>query len=178
MPMRQKFSDATLMTQYIAGDYNAFNAIYQRYHKKVYAYLYKRLPSKQYANDVFQNVFIKFHKHRTIYDSKYPLMAWLYTISRCELLDYLKKQNKLLHVANATAEMHHYPVVNQRADINIDAERRLSLSERKVIKLRYLSELTFNQIAERLDLSPVAARKINSRGLRKLRLKYAGRHSV
>ena len=176
--MRQNLTDAELMTQYIAGDYGAFDIIYKRYRKRLYSYLCKRLPNKSQANDVFQNVFIKFHKCRARYDCKYPLLSWLYTISRCELLDFIKKQDSLLRTDATVAEIHPTMSIDSCYDINLDSERKLSISERKVIKLRYLSDLTFKQIAERLHLSPVAARKINSRGLLKLRLKYTGRHNA
>lgn len=170
-------TDAQLMRRYVAGDFQAFDKIYSRYHQRVYSYLCRRLPSRPQADDVFQNVFIKFHRYRARYDERYPMMAWIYTITRCELLDYLKRQRRFAD--DPALELPYLPSSAQCEDslLNLDLEKRLSVSERRVLKLRYLSELTFKQIAARLRLSHVAVRQISSRGLRKLRLKYGARNN-
>ncbi len=84
------FTDEQLMEEYIKGDHMAFEALYVRYQKTVFSYLRKRLPDEQSQGEVFQNTFLKLHRNRDRYQSKYPFIKWLYTIARSELLDFCK----------------------------------------------------------------------------------------
>lgn len=84
--------DSKLMKLYLDEDHLAFNVIYYRYKDQVYSYLNKRLIDKQHIDDIFQNIFIKFHNSKKLYNFKYPLLQWIYIISRSEFLDYLKKK--------------------------------------------------------------------------------------
>ncbi|MEC9281798.1 MAG: sigma-70 family RNA polymerase sigma factor, partial [Bdellovibrionota bacterium] len=85
-------TDAALMRLYKDGDAMAFEVIYNRHKDRVYTYLNRRLHDSQVVEDVFQSVFIKFHKSRDSYSEEHPLLAWLYTITRSVTLDHLKKK--------------------------------------------------------------------------------------
>jgi RNA polymerase sigma-70 factor (ECF subfamily) len=170
-----ELSDEKIMELYTKGEYSAFEVIYKRHKSKIYSYLQKRLrKSPEAVEDIFQNIFIKFHKSRERYNPKYPLMKWLYTISRSEMLDYLKKPSL------ATTELedwHQTTDSNQEDEINhpaldLDAQSHLSEKEQLAIKLRYFSDQDFDEISLALNTSQSNARKLISRGLAKLRLKH------
>ncbi len=164
--------DEKLMQLYVDGEYMAFEAIYMRYKNNIYTYLNKRLKSESAVEDVFQNIFIKFHKSKDNYNSKYPLLKWIYTISKSELLDYLKKK-KIIEVqfketdAKSTQE-------NEVDYVDLNKEKVLSSNEKEAISLRYYSAKDFDEISKVLNTSKANTRKIISRGLAKLRKKYKG----
>ncbi len=163
-------SDEELMCCYQRGDYAAFEQLYFRCQGHVNAWLRRRLQDDRVREDVFQNVFIKLHKTRARYDSSYPVLAWLYVICRCELRDYLKKPAPhcvALRDEHALAEPQHEDIY-----FDLDGEKRLTTDEKMVLKLKYFSEQDYRSIAARLGRSEVGVRKIGSRGLQKLRLKY------
>jgi RNA polymerase sigma-70 factor (ECF subfamily) len=165
-------ADEKLMELYQNGEYMAFETLFHRHQSKVYAYLHKRVHDKNVIDDLFQNIFIKFHKSKDRYSSKYPVLAWLYTISRSELLDYYKKTKQDFvelsenHMLSESSE--------SETTISIGEEKSLTKDEKEAIQLRYLSDHDFEEISNRLNTSPSNVRKIVSRGLQKLRLKYAG----
>ena len=160
------------MQRYQRGDGTAFVQLYQRCRGRVFAYLNKRLKDKQAVEDVFQNVFIKLHRTRAGYDPKYPVLAWMYTICRSELLDYVKKPTaRCVELREDHALC--MPRVADALVVDIDGERRLTAMEKGVLKLRYFSEQDYRAIARQLGRSEAGVRKIGSRGLQKLRLKYA-----
>lgn len=164
-------SDEVLMQRYQHGDGVAFARLYQRCRGRVFVYLHKRLQDKQAVEDVLQNVFTKLHRTRAGYDPKYPVLAWLYTICRSELLDYVKKPTARC----VELREDHAMCVPQVTDklVDIDGEQRLTAMEKGVLKLRYFSEQDYRAIARQLGRSEAGVRKIGSRGLQKLRLKYA-----
>ena len=163
--------DKALMEHYQQGESMAFAVIYERHQRKVYTYLFKRLKDTDAIEDVFQNIFTKFHKARLKYDSKYEVLQWLYTISRNELLDFAKK--KRLNIVELKDE--HTLEQSDVVDLpfSIDDEVSLSEKEKKVLKLKYYSDNDYKEISEILDSKESNIRKITSRALKKLREKYA-----
>ena len=86
--------DKELMLKYQDGDHMAFDVLYSRHKNKVYSYLAKRLHSHNEIHDLFQRVFVKLHKSRHLYQEKYEVLPWIYTITKSEFLDFVKK-NKI-----------------------------------------------------------------------------------
>ena len=166
--------DKELMKLYLHDDNLAFNEIYSRYQSNVYSYLKKRLKDDNLIHDIFQNCFIKFHKSRQNYNSKYPLIKWIYTITRSVMLDELKKRkiNKTEYIDNINYKPEEY--ISQQVSIEIDTESSLTSKEKEALKLKYFSENDYNEISIVLNSSQSNARKLVSRALQKLRLKYVG----
>lgn len=168
--MLTDLTDEKLMKLYQEGDYDAFVLIYQRCQGRVLSYLRKHLKDMNAVEDIFQNIFVKFHKSRTKYNSNYPLLAWLYTICRCELLDYLKKPT--LRYVELREE--HATTTEQTTTVHldIDREKHLTAREKSILKLKYFSDQDYKEIAQTLGFTHVSVRKTSSRGIKKLRLKY------
>lgn len=162
------------MKLYIDGDAMAFETLYNRHKDRIYTYLHRRLYDAQVVDDVFQSVFIKFHKSREKYSEEIPLIAWLYTITRSEILDHLKK--KKLETSEFIDEnfMTKSSSEDFHSEINLETEKSLSSNEKSAIHLRYFSDKDFNEIAKKLNTSESNSRKLVSRGLKKLKLKYSG----
>lgn len=176
--MENPFSNLTdeeLMMLYQQDEAMAFDVLYGRHKNKIYTYLSKRMGDQAAIHDIFQNILLKIHKSRSNYNSKYPVLSWIYTISRSELLDYLKKQKvtsipfneqymgEQLSIPNPALELFH--------------EKLLTKNEKEAISLRFYSDNDFIEISKELNTSESNVRKIISRGLKKLRLKYIGDNS-
>lgn len=164
--------DTKLMKLYKQGDNMAFEVIYLRHKDKVYAYLKKRLIDKSFIEDIFQSIFIKFHKSRHLYNSKHPLLKWLYTICRSELIDAFKK-NKVRFVEFKEDQLVENPKeITEK--LNLDSVHTLSEKEKQAIELRYYSEKDFSEISKALNTSSANSRKLVSRGLKKIKAKLLG----
>lgn len=168
----EDLSDRELMLKYQNGNHHAFNILYARHSDKTYGYLSKRLHSKNDLDDLHQKVFIKFHKSRHLYKDKFDLLPWLYTITRTVYLDFLKKNKPK---TTEYEEQLHSPIKNEvDALIDIDNEKTLTDKEKLVLKDRFYSDEDFKEIAKVLETSESNVRKIVSRAINKLRLKYKG----
>lgn len=164
--------DEKLMELYKNGENMAFEVIYLRYKDQIYAYLHKRLHDKNLIDDVFQSIFVKFHKSRYLYKSEHPLLKWIYTICRSELLDTLKKSK------GNFVQLNDEPLITKpiksENEVNIDSIKSLTEKERLAIKLRYYSEDDFKDISKALNTSEANSRKLVSRGIKKLKDKLLG----
>lgn len=180
--MYSKLTDEELMLAYQKGEYEAFKVLYLRRKDKVYGFLKKRLVKEDDVNEVFQNIFLKLHRKKHLYDSKYLFIKWLYTLSRSELLDYVKKGKK--DMISLTDELYESKIIpdQQTVDqdlsldindiqVNLKKVKSLNNNEREALYRKFYSEEDYDEISRALGVSKVSARKIVSRGIEKLRLK-------
>lgn len=166
-------TDEDLIQAYADGDMEAFTLLYQRHRGKVLGYLVSRLKDRDEAEEVFQLVFVKLHRFRRKFRSGIPFLPWLFTLTRNVLLDYLRKNQVYRQHVTTSEEMvaaavdrrGHEPLTNELATHLAG----LSAGQRQAIELRYGQDLSFGEIAERLQTSAGNARQIVSRAVRTLR---------
>lgn len=151
------------MVAYQLGEAEAFEILYDRYAPRVMGFLRARV--KGDAQDIFQATFLKLHRTRSRYDPSFPFLPWLFTICRSEMLDALKKRHraeeKLVDNVPEFPQMH-----TELPEVSLAP---LPAAQRAAVDLRYGSDLSFDEIAARLDTSPANARQLVSRALRLLR---------
>ena len=78
--MSEKKDEHKLIEDLIRGDVSAFEEIYHMYSKRVYAFSLKYLRSKEDAEGVVQEVFIKLYKVRSRLGGIRNLESWTFTV--------------------------------------------------------------------------------------------------
>ena len=174
-------SDEILMIRYKEGDMEAFNKIYERHSGKIYGFLKKRVSNRQEVDEIAQIIFLRLHKYREKYNDSFPFLPWIFTISKNVISDYFSKENKRAsktrYIEDEGIEIPDREDVSKEEGFNLEeiiteknaGLEKLNPKQIKGIELRYGEEQSFEKIAEALDTTPVNARKIISRGIKKLR---------
>lgn len=165
-------ADEKLMILYQQGEEQAFEVIYSRYSGKVYSFLSKRISEKGSIDDVFQAVFMKFHKTRQLYNDDYLLAKWVYVICRSELNDFYRRS---LRNTKLKSELSIDSKVIDTEPIDVEdylLNKNLSTKETDALKLRYQEDLEFEDIGKKLGITESNSRKIISRALGKLKSIY------
>lgn len=160
-------TDEELMKMYQLGNLQAFQDIYKRYQARIFGYLKKRGMNDEMAEDVFQQVFIKFHRSRLNYNPKYPLAAWIFTLTRSVMLDEFRKTQKLKSqiCLDSVPEL---TSPSEENDVEVSLEGLLP-AEKKLIEDRFLNEKTYDEISRELGIQPENTRQRVSRALKKLK---------
>lgn len=173
MQVTSSSTDQELMNAYLADDVKAFEIIYQRYSSKVYGFLHQRLSEKEHVDEVFQNIFFKFHKSRDQYNPKFPLLAWLYTISRSCLIDFVRQRKRYSEILEELTKQQTDPEQNARGDCAEPQELIDSAQgkPKQALQLRYIDDCDFDEIARQLNTAPSSARKLVSRAIRQIKNK-------
>lgn len=164
-------TDEELMVAYQKGQEEAFQLLYQRHHRRVYGFLYHKLGRTQLIEDTYQMIFMKLHQARHQYDPSFPFTAWLFTVCRSVVADTWRSQKRVEKQEelnpDAIDQASSEPTVHEKIDIpDLHA---LPTEHRQAVELRYLNELSFDEIAKRLETSPANARQIVSRAVRTLK---------
>lgn len=90
--------DGALVERARAGDHEAFRALYQRYHRRVYSLAYGVVQNKDDALDVVQDGFIKAHRHLDKFEGNSSFYTWLYRIVMNLSIDHIRKHKRARHV--------------------------------------------------------------------------------
>lgn len=162
-------TDEHLMQAYVNGDEDAFSQLFRRHRSKVYTYVMRRVKSDSAAEEILQEIFLKFHTSRRTYKKEFLVAQWLYMITKSVLVDYMRRKGRNLQVvasedliqAAAAPE-----VVSQQLDL-----AGVTGIEEKVLRMRFEEDRDFGDIAKVLNKTEANIRKILSRGIQTLRQK-------
>lgn len=82
--------DDRLMSRYRRGDVQAFEALYERYERRVYGFCLHYLGDPDRAADAFQNTFRRLVDSRDRYEPRGRFASWLFTLARRSCIDLLR----------------------------------------------------------------------------------------
>jgi RNA polymerase sigma-70 factor (ECF subfamily) len=178
----ENIDTARLVLRLQAGDSEAFSLLYMRYFDRVYGYLRVLLHDPHGAEDAAQHVFMKAFEAIPRYEHRgQPFQAWLFTIVRNHALNELRRRRRLdlvdpSELANEGDDLEQRPEGFAALDWITDWElmlfiERLPLTQRQVLLLRYMLDLSFKEIAQVLDRSTEDVRSQHKRALGFLRVR-------
>jgi RNA polymerase sigma-70 factor (ECF subfamily) len=163
-------SDEVLMVMYQSGRDDAFSALYVRHSAKIYGFLRRRVWNDEKASELYQDVFLKLHRSKLLYDESLPALPWIFSITRSVLNDGLRLEKKFARDGDSPLEDRQ---PDSESDISSDALALLASlpsSQQRAVQMRYIDENTFAEIATALDTSQGNVRKMISRAVAKLKI--------
>ena len=96
-------TDEDLLEEYVrTNNEEAFRKIVHRYEREMYSYLRKYLGNAQWAEDAFQETFLKLHVNCRQFDRSRKLRPWLYTIANNQAVDLLRRNRRHKNVSFKT----------------------------------------------------------------------------
>ncbi|MCI9409859.1 MAG: sigma-70 family RNA polymerase sigma factor [Oscillospiraceae bacterium] len=153
MTDRQFERRITLIQQ---GDKQGLKEIYEEYGKTIYQCVYQILRSSHDAEDITSEFFLKLWRVADTYCFGGKHKRWLVTIARNMALDFLKKQKReqLLLDGDTVEKTVPEPADNVSTEDTVtgrmsvaEALNALDESEREIVNMHILAELTFREIA-------------------------------
>ena len=151
------------------GDVASLEDLFVRHAAAVYG-LCARLTSREAAEDLVQDVFLRVLRYRESWRGERSFVGWLYRIARNAATDHLARERREKDAA-ATWEEHAASAdeADERSALLEAALRRLPYEQREIIVLARWHDLPSERIAEILDCTPGAARVRLHRALSELR---------
>ncbi len=115
------------------GHEGALRALYDIHLKKLHYFIFRTAKSRQLAEDVVQDVFIKIWETRLQIDPEQPFRTYLYTIAKHHLLNLLKR---LQHESGILDEIRKYMDPGENT-----TELQIEYSESNVLLTEAISKL-------------------------------------
>lgn len=163
-------------------DKDMLRQFYRRYADEIYLYLYSLCKSRETAEDLMQEVFLK--ALLSLPDQNENLRAWLYKVARNACFNELRNRKRELQseyiedISASARESLQENSSDNLVDELIRSEQRRFLYEamlklpdrqREILELFYFSELSIKEIAEIMRLTSQNVRVLAYRAKKKLR---------
>ena len=163
-----KNEDAQLIDRFLAGDEDAFTLLVKKHRKGVHALAWRKVSDFHIAEEITQDTFLKAYQKLATLKNPNQFAGWLYVIADRLCIAWHRKQKPPMESLETTSgeeieesSYRHYED-EQRVEASIehrwrrikDLLEKLPESERTVVTLHYLGEMTCKAIGEFLGVSP------------------------
>ena len=159
--------DVQLIQRILSGDDEAFGILVQKYRKGVHALVWRKIGDFHYAEEITQDVFLQVYKKLGTLKNPSQFAGWLYVIVDRLCINWFKRHKPAVQSLDATSrkEIDEFSytcyVSEQRETEAIERQHatvkqllgKLPESERTVVTLYYLGEMTTKEIGRSLGVS-------------------------
>lgn len=154
--------------QVLKGDQNAYAEIVEIYKDKVFQLCYRMLGNRHEAEDMAQEAFIRAYVNIATFNINLKFSTWLYRIATNLCIDRIRKKKPDFYLdaeVSGTDGLTMYSQIPADTALPEDEVESIELQEiiqreisrlpekyRSVIVLKYIEELSLNEISEILDM--------------------------
>ncbi len=167
--MSTGLNDNEIISKVLSGDHQAYAIIVNRYQNYVFTLTLRMIKSREDAEEVAQDVFIKAYKYLSDFRGASKFTTWLYTIVNNTCITFLRKKKLDIRSLDnehvfATADNIDSGIranmVEQKSKVAMvnDAIGLLGTDDAQIITLFYKGEQSLEEIAEILGLETNTAK--------------------
>jgi RNA polymerase sigma factor (sigma-70 family) len=167
VPLLRVRSDEQLLTLFRGGSDDAFRVIHDRYRQRLFAYVRQMLSpsSRQDAEDVLQDVFIRAYGALRADARDVNLRAWLYRVAHNRCIDHLRRP---IPAPADVFEMSRTPLhdpledAQRREDLRrlVTDVGRLPEQQRSALLMREIDGMSYAHLATALDVTVPAVKSL------------------
>jgi len=153
-----ELADSEYVIRLQKGEIGAFDALYEKHHRAVYANIFRLVKETAATQDILQEVFIALWENRLAIDAHQSVAGWLFVVSYHKSLAHLKKALKQ-SIIQAELGKEMYPdeqeisLKDTQLQLIEEAIEQLSPQKRKVFELCKLQGKTYEEAAQELNIS-------------------------
>lgn len=168
--------DLSLFDRIKQNDFTAYEIIFKRYYQELYRFAYTYLRDQVPSEEMAQEVFLYMWEKRGQIEIKTTLKTYMYSAIKNKCLNYIKYE---VPRKNELEESHLSLMTTEQPDREEDTERLKKFLEeainalptkcRQIFVLSRNAGLTYEEIAEEMDISIKTVENQMSIALKKLR---------
>ncbi len=160
--------DKDIVAECLSGNKQAFEQLVEKYSRRMYAVAYRFMRNQEDSRDVVQESFVAAYSALDRYDPSRKFVTWLLAITTNQALYRLRQRKKRDttsvpleedRVTSGFTPEQEYEQKQQRKNIDT-ALASLSSSYRAVLVMRHFENLSYEKIAEVLNI-PIGTVKTN-----------------
>ncbi len=178
-----KYDDSDLIQQTLEGDQQAFAALVEKYQKQIHALAWQKIGDFHIAQEITQDAFLAAYQKLATLTHHSQFAGWLYVIARNKCKNWHRKKGLALQSLEETdpvelEEVYYSEYMTQQREEAANKKRRaivqkllskLQESERTVVNMYYIAEMTCEDIGKFLGVSPNTVRSRLHRARNKMK---------
>ncbi len=182
--------DVRLMLEFQEGNKASFEDLMRKYFPRLVNFIYRYVGSREMAEDLTQEVFIRVYKSVANYKPQSKFQTWVFTIARNLSLNQLKRNKHKAVSLDATFSSDEGELKRQVEDTRSESpdedilrrERSavvksaisdLPENQRVAVLLRRYEQFSYAEIADTMNVSVKAVKSLLSRAKESLRVKLS-----
>ena len=178
-----KHDDAELIERTLEGDDHAFAALVEKYQEQIHALAWQKIGDFHIAQEITQDAFLAAYQKLATLTHHSQFAGWLYVIARNKCKNWHRKKGLALQSLEETdpvelEEVYYSEYMTQQREEAANKKRRaivqkllskLQESERTVVNMYYIAEMTCEDIGKFLGVSPNTVRSRLHRARNKMK---------
>ncbi len=166
-------TDEDLMTAVSQGNLDSMSFLFERYHVRIFNFLYKMCGDRTLSEDLTQEVFYKVIKYRSSYKGG-KFASWIYTIARNGLTNHYRKQKESV----GSLDQVMYKLSEEHEDMNEEVTHlhnmmnKLNPQDKELLVLNKLQGIRYEELATITGGTTGAVKVKVHRALKKLKTYY------
>lgn len=167
--MSTGLNDTEIISKVLSGDHQAYAVLVNRYQNYVFTLTLRMVKTREDAEEVAQDVFIKAYKYLVNFRGDSKFTTWLYTIVNNTCISFLRKKKldihsldneKVFEVADSQDSGLRANMVEQKSKLVMvnNAISLLNADDAEIITLFYKAEQTLDEIGVILGLETNTAK--------------------
>ena len=163
----ERENDVQLIRKVLSGDETAFAILVDKYQKSVHALVWRKIGDFQDAEEIAQDTFLRAYTKLSTLKNPHQFAGWLYVIANRLCIDWSRKRKLTMQSLEDTpveeieeVSYTHHMGKQRQAEITESRQAlvkrllaKLPESERTVVTLYYLGEMTTKEIGKFLGVS-------------------------
>ncbi len=156
-------TDNEIISRVLQGEQNAYAELVNRYQNYVFTLTLRMIKSREDAEEVAQDVFIKAYRYLSDFRGESKFSTWLYTIVNTTCITFLRKKKlevysldneKVFEMADSQDSGFRANMVEQKSRVNMvnEAIALLSPDDGEIITLFYKAEQNLEEISKILGI--------------------------
>ena len=160
-------NDVQLIRRILSGDDEAFSILVQKHQKSVHALVWRKIGDFHVAEEITQDTFLRVYKSLATLKDPNLFAGWLYVIANRLCINWSEKNRSVMQSLEDTpteeiaqssythylSEQREVEASDRRYEIVQKLLQKLPESERTVVTLYYLGEMTAKEIGKFLGVS-------------------------
>jgi len=151
--------DTDIIAQVLGGERNAYALLVERYQNFVFTIVLRYIKSREDAEEVAQDVFVKAYRSLADFKGTAKFSTWLYTVTTTTCITFLRKKKlevqsldneRVFEAADSVDSGMRANQIEQKSRVNMvnEAIRMLGADDAQIITLFYKGEQTLDEIAQ------------------------------
>ena len=144
------------------SDPRAFADLYDLYAQRVFRYLLSKTGNQQDAEDLTTQTFMAALQSLSRYQHRGNFAAWLFSIARNKTIDHFRKQHRPISLEEAEGERGDWRNPGIVQDQILDLSKLIATlpeDDQELLRLRFVAEMKFSEIAALVKKSEDAVKK-------------------
>jgi len=182
------FDERSLVSSIAADDQQAFAALFEHYRNKIYTVAFSLTDSKQAAEEIVQDVFVKVWLTRKELPAVEKLDAWLFIIARNMIFSFLRREavkaknqrHAAVGLLPSGSPQEAFDKLDEKElrGLLLQAVDQLSTQQKQVYLLSKEEGMKQQKIAEQLNIAPQTVKKHLQYAMRNIRAYIVSRGGV